>query len=757
MNKSLLLGAALLVYASSAFALDMYMVGADVNGSSWAMAQADAKMTETTAGVYEWTGKTLGNEFKINDGTWEPSYNIGMGDDGSIKLDTPYHYFMGDGSGNITFDGFQLVNNPKVVLDMNAGTILLSGEIGEEEPAYPSDITFYMIGSNVNGQSWALAQEDAKFTDEGNGIYRWKGEVLGTGFKINDGTWNNGDLNIGSAGSEIAMNTPYYYWADGSSSNIAFEGFTTLKNPEVVLNLNETTITLVGGTPDGVANWYVCGLNGVYELSGDWMLSQVGETNVYEREVYIVETAGKIKISDDGWAHQYGTNLPEENFIDSNNLVVYVEAVHGEGGDIPYELEEGSYKVTFDLDALTLTFVPSGPADPEKNPQFDKNSESGIYLGLMSFNKNVNKLPFRLLTQTSVSDFYYFIQNMQMDNATLLYYAVDLGLSEISSYRKYPIDLSNILLITFTDGLDRGSLAYRPDFLTDNNYVSYLADRISKTKVGNIQLQAYAIGLTGMEDQDEDKFMYNLQSLSYPTTNAHSVDDLEDVKNELINIYNEMSQQTVSRSLSITIPVMSNGDVCRFTLDGTRNKANVDDSRIWIQGEFDIRNLALKNVQYKGMSSVSGSTIYGEQNGIYITFTFSDCRDMVNNILDIQPENIDQWFYQGDNSWLHNTENINSNVIIINDFKNSAAVMLLVDSSTSLGDSFQNLKETALSFIDKLLDKEPEDTDSVSEVLEDFDWSEAKTYNLQGIQVVNPQPGIYIQCKDGKTRKILIH
>ena len=355
MKKSLLLGAALLISASSAFA-DMYVIGSDVNGSNWALAQADAKMTETSTGVYEWTGTTLGSGFKINDGSWDGAWNIGNSGSG-IQLDTPYNYYNGGDSGDIAFDGFDLVNNPKVVLNTNNGTILLTGEPGEKEPVDPSDVTFYIIGSNVNGQSWALAQEDAKFTDEGNGLYRWKGNVLGTGFKINDGTWSNADFNIGAASGEIAMNTPFYYWANGSSGNIAFEGFTTLNNPEVLLNLNEQTVTLVGGTPDGVANWYVCGLNGVYELTEDWMLSQVGTTNVYKRDVYIVETAGKVKISDDGWAHQYGTNLPEDNFIDPTNMEVYLEVVNGEGGDVPYELEEGTYTVTFDLDELTLTFA----------------------------------------------------------------------------------------------------------------------------------------------------------------------------------------------------------------------------------------------------------------------------------------------------------------------------------------------------------------------------------------------------------------
>lgn len=333
----------------------MYVIGADVDGESWNL--GTNRMTETSSGVYEWSGTKLGNEFKINDGTWDASYNIGAGEDGFINLDTPYHYYMGDGSGNIAFDGFSLVNNPKIVLDMNAGTIVLSGEPGEIPPVEPGDVTFYMIGSNVNGQTWALAQEDAAFTYEGNGIYRWKGEVLGSGFKINDGTWSNSEYNIGGAGNDIVMNQPFYYWANGNSGNIGFDGFTTLINPEVVLDTNEETITLVGGTPEGVSSWYIAGINGEWNLDNNWILNRIGDSKIFEREIYIVETTGVCKISDDGWSHQYGTNFPEFQFIDLNNMTSYLEPVSGEGGNVPYELPEGTYTVRFDLDDLTLSFI----------------------------------------------------------------------------------------------------------------------------------------------------------------------------------------------------------------------------------------------------------------------------------------------------------------------------------------------------------------------------------------------------------------
>ena len=354
MKKFLLFIAALLATSSAAFA-DLYVIGSDVNGESWVLARPDAKMIETSVGVYEWTGQTLGSGFKINDGAWDGNYNIGSYGTG-IKLDTPYFFYNGGDSADITFEGFDLVTNPKVVLNLNAGTITLTGIATEKEPDDPYAVTFYMIGSNVNGKSWELAQEDAKFTKVSDNIYRWKGEVLGTGFKINDGTWSNSNYNIGSAGDAIAMNTPFYYWASGSSGNIAFDGFTSLKNPEVELNFNNWTITLIGGEPEGIADWYICGINGVYELTDEWKLSQVGNSNVFEREVYLSEPVGELKISDNGWAHQYGTYSPEYDYITYQHSEVYLERVYGEGGDVPYELQTGYWKVRFDLDNLTLSF-----------------------------------------------------------------------------------------------------------------------------------------------------------------------------------------------------------------------------------------------------------------------------------------------------------------------------------------------------------------------------------------------------------------
>ena len=372
MKKSLLLAAALFA-TSQAFALDMYVIGSNVDGQEWAL--GTNQMTQTADGVYEWSGNTLASNFKINDGTWGADYNIGKGDDGAIKIGTPYHYYMGDGSGDIPFDGFATVSSPKVVLDMNAGTIVLTGTPEGETPE-PGDLTFYIVGDNINGAASWDATPDHAFTDKGNGVYEWKGESLGSGFKINDGGWSNPDHNIGSSGAKLSLDEPYFYWANGNSKNIEFEGFAEVINPVVVLNLNDETITVTGDA-DGEISWYVAGINGQYVLDDNWILTE--NNGVFEREVYIVEEAGKFKVVQTGWANQFGTTDPESNFIDPSNMSAEVEPIDNDDDQVPYELTEGTYTFQWDEENWVVTFVASG--DGVKTV-FGANDGEAVYFNL---------------------------------------------------------------------------------------------------------------------------------------------------------------------------------------------------------------------------------------------------------------------------------------------------------------------------------------------------------------------------------------
>lgn len=223
---------------------------------------------------------------------------------------------------------------------------------------------YYVIGSDVNGKSWALAQPDALFTDEGNGIYRWEGEVLGTGFKINDGTWANDNYNIGGNGATIEAGVPYAYGTGGSSSDIGLYEATVVKKPVIVLDENAKTITLTGDF-EGEIQWFITGIDGVWEANAEkgTLMEPTDDEYVFvAKNVPVTVAEGELKVSSTGWAKKYGTNDPDNVVVDGESLgqAIALDEVFGEAGNIPYVLTPGNYDFTFNSDEKSLTIVASG-------------------------------------------------------------------------------------------------------------------------------------------------------------------------------------------------------------------------------------------------------------------------------------------------------------------------------------------------------------------------------------------------------------
>jgi len=380
----------------------------------------------------------------------------------------------------------------------------------------------------------------------------------------------------------------------------------------------------------------------------------------------------------------------------------------------------------------------------------------GIYMGLVSFNDQLNSKPISLLNQETKTDFTDFVNNMQMSNATLLYYAVDQAITTMKS-GTYPDNLTNAVLITFTDGLDQGSLAMAPEHRNSRTYAEYLSNRIANTNVQGRPLQAYSIGLKGDDVVDNEMFMLNLESLASDPEKAHSVSDINEVQEELDRLYEELSKQISKRVISITVPMMSHDDVYRFTFDHVTD--NVSNSNLWFEGVFNIDDTSLDNVTYHGFTSSSGTKLKAEQNGIYLTFTIDDCRDTTNNPLNVEKEDIDQWMYIASrNAWQHNVENDKDGKINIEDVMSSSVIMFALDCSSSLGKLFPIVKETANLFINRLAGDNGTDVgiDRIIEQPEKSTDGRTKYYSIQGFEVTDPHHGIYIELKDGKRRKVYL-
>lgn len=237
--------------------------------------------------------------------------------------------------------------------------LLLGAALLAAATSFAQDVTYYIIGSNVNGKSWALKEADAAFTAKGDGVFEWTGTELGTGFKINDGTW--GDLNWGSGGEKCIPGEPYYYLADKKSGNIDFEGVTLVKNPVVTLNTNDGTLT-VTGEGEGAYNWYFVGDFNGWSAPGTVeadMMKEVGD-NVFENTFTIPadKTKGNMQVSQNGWTNKYG--LAEKDSFTITAATNQVDVVQNNDNSIPYELEAGEYTATFDYLNQTLKVVGNG-------------------------------------------------------------------------------------------------------------------------------------------------------------------------------------------------------------------------------------------------------------------------------------------------------------------------------------------------------------------------------------------------------------
>lgn len=98
----------------------------------------------------------------------------------------------------------------------------------------------YYLTGEFNG--WALAQDDCKFTENSDGTYvlDYNG-VLTSGFKINDGTWSNPNVNFGG---NLKLIPGKLYTLALTDNNILMD--TDVINPHFVLDPENSTLLLTG-------------------------------------------------------------------------------------------------------------------------------------------------------------------------------------------------------------------------------------------------------------------------------------------------------------------------------------------------------------------------------------------------------------------------------------------------------------------------------------------------------------------------------
>lgn len=324
--------------------------------------------------------------------------------------------------------------------------------------------------------------------------------------------------------------------------------------------------------------------------------------------------------------------------------------------------------------------------------------ESGIYLGVTGFNEYLYEFPISRLTYSSIGECNEFIDNLNPGMGTVLYYAVDKSLDKLESV-SLPNDVTTVAIVTFTDGLDQGSVMMEGVTHEDNmEYLEALNQRIMNETVSGVPITAYSVGVKGKDVSDTQMFNDNLRKLASSSENVKQVESMSEVNETFKEIANTLTQSSNVQTMQIRMPGASNGSIIRFTFD---NVASADKSELYIEGKFNLKNRSLEDVKYVGLTSSSGIEVKGEVSGIWVTFTFEGIHTDNNEL--ITSDYTGEWTYIPSNSlWQINSEFEKDRDFEVEVHKSSAAILLVLDCSGSLAADFVIAQKNAKDFVSTL-------------------------------------------------------
>lgn len=331
----------------------------------------------------------------------------------------------------------------------------------------------------------------------------------------------------------------------------------------------------------------------------------------------------------------------------------------------------------------------------------------GIYLGIIGFNYNLFPKEIGLLNSSTKSSFTNFIDNLSMENLTGLYYADYTALKKLQAYGEPP-KLTNVALVTFTDGLDNASLddeERNPEnYATREAYLNALHSKILTDKVHGKSIEAYTIGLKGPDVQDVTAFQNNLKKLASNDHNVFEVASMDEALQRFEEIAESLHSTSTSTSLSLLVPPgYDDGLVLRYTFDQVNSAEN---SSLYIQCTYkrDGNGRRLENITYCGFKQGASSLSSVEKlsNGFY-KFVFQNLKkDNDSFITDTDMHRL-KLYRKITSGWEHETEFDNNNQSSVIEEQSSALIMLVLDCTTSLGNQFPKLKTGATRFVETLV------------------------------------------------------
>ena len=326
--------------------------------------------------------------------------------------------------------------------------------------------------------------------------------------------------------------------------------------------------------------------------------------------------------------------------------------------------------------------------------------DTGMYMGVIGYNQTLVSKEIALLDSLTVGEFNDFVFGLNTQPGRLLYYSVDKAINDLNE-APMPENLQNVAIVTFTEGIDQGSLMMTDKYETEAEYAQALKARIDDERIYGRPIKAYTVGLLNPSVKDETQFRNNLYSLASDSTKAMEVNSMADVNAKFQEIADDLVARNISETLTLVFPGVGTGTRIRFTLDDV-NEETVNDSQIYIEGTFSLKSRSLTNITYHGMTCTAGDSVAASSvDGLFVSLVFSGIQ--LDNEARIEKDKIQEWYWVEDQEvWAASTEFSADRLPEVESTYSSALVMLLLDCSSVLDENFGELQYAANAFIGRM-------------------------------------------------------
>ncbi len=341
---------------------------------------------------------------------------------------------------------------------------------------------------------------------------------------------------------------------------------------------------------------------------------------------------------------------------------------------------------------IVIGIILNGPVNPIV--------DTGMYMGIIGYNQTLTTKEISYLDSTTVVGFNDFVDALNTQPGRLLYYSVDKAMDALFT-AQHPANLQNVAVVTFTAGNDQGSLMMTDKYETEAEYAQALKARINEERVYGRPIKAFTVGLLNDNVKDANMFRNNLYALSSDSTKAIEVNSVAEANIKFQSIADDLVSRNMSETLTLVFPGVGSGTRIRFTLDEV-NDENVDDSQIYIEGTFSLKTRSLTNITYQGLTCSAGDSVAASSvDGMFVSLVFDGIQ--LDNEERIEKESIQEWYWVEDqNEWELSTEFSAERLPDVESTYSSALVMLLLDCSSVMDESFEELKIAANSFIERM-------------------------------------------------------